>query len=101
MQTEAQAHVESYNRCLKFKSRLHSSEMHPNCTMYPSQLIHLDYLSIEFRKGEKDVSILTIMHQLTRYVQAIITASHTSKATAQALWDKLIVTIWVVREYPI
>ena len=54
---------------------------------YPSQLVHLDFLTIEMTEGDKDVHILIITHHFTRYAQALVTSSQTAKCTAQVLLD--------------
>ena len=59
--------------------------------MYLMELVHMDYLAIEANEGGKDVHILVITDHFTRYAQAIVTSSQTTKCTAQSLWDKFIV----------
>ena len=58
---------------------------------YPMELVHMDYLIIEANEGGKDVHILVITNHFTRYAQAMVTSSQTTKCTAQNLWDKFIV----------
>ena len=54
-------------------------------------LVHMDYLTIESGKGDKDVNVLVITENVTRYAQAIISNSQTAKAMAQASWGKFFV----------
>ena len=55
------------------------------------KLVHMDYLTIEATEGGKCIHILVITDHFTRYAQAIVTSSETTKCTAQNLWDKFIV----------
>ena len=41
--------------------------------IYPLQLMHLDYLTIEMTKGGKDVHVLIITDHFMRYAQARVT----------------------------
>ena len=51
----------------------------------------MDYMTIEATEGGKDVHILVITDQFTRYAQAIVTSLQTAKCTFQNLRDKFIV----------
>ena len=57
---------------------------------YLLQFTLLDYLTIKVTEDGKDVHMLIITDHFMRYVQALIT-SHTTKCTAQALWDWFVV----------
>ena len=48
------------------------------------------YLTVEAADGG-EVNISVITDHFTWYAQVLVTSSQTSKCTAQALWDKLIV----------
>ena len=58
---------------------------------FPSQLVYLDYLTIELMKGGKDVHMLVITDNFTQYAWALVTSLQTAKYTTQALWDQCIV----------
>ena len=58
--------------------------------MYLLELVHMDYLMIEYPKTDKDVNIMVITDNFKHYVQAILTSSQTAKVTAQALWNQYI-----------
>ena len=55
------------------------------------ELIHIDYLTIESGKLNKDVNILVVADHFTRYAQAFITSSQTAKATTQTMWERYFV----------
>ena len=40
---------------------------------YPMELVHMDYLTIESNKSDKDVNILVVMDHFTRLAQAFAT----------------------------
>ena len=51
------------------------------------QFVHLDYLTIEVTEGGKDAHVLISTDHFTRYAQALVTSTQTTKCSAQALWD--------------
>ena len=59
------------------------------------RLIHMDFLTIESGKMDKDVSILIIMDHFTWYVQAFITPLQTAWVVAQTLWGKFFMHYWI------
>ena len=91
MLTDTAKHIKQCQRCLRFKALLEKAPMENIDAMYPMELVHMNYLTIEANECHKDVHILAIMDHFTCYVQAIITSSQTAKCTAQNLWDKFIV----------
>ena len=84
-------HIKQFERCLYFKTLPEKTPMENIDAMYPMELVHMDYLTIEANKGGKDVHILLITDHFMQYAQAITTSSQTTKCTAQNLWDKFIV----------
>ena len=81
-------HIRSCNRCLHFKSKLQRTELCPITATHPLELIHMDFLTIESGKTDKDVNILIIMDHFTQYPQAFVTPLQTAQVVAQTLWDK-------------
>ena len=63
-------HIETYikqcDRCLKFKGKPQQKELHPIVTTHPMELVHMDYLTVETGKANKDVNILVVTDQFTR-----------------------------------
>ena len=74
-----------------FKSKLQNAELNPIVASDPKEIIHIDYLTIESRKADKDINVLVITNHFTRCVQAFISPSQTAKVTVQTLWNKFFV----------
>ena len=55
------------------------------------ELIHMDFLTTESDKADKDVNILVVTNHFTRYAQAFVTPMQTARVVAQILWDKCFV----------
>ena len=91
MQIDAEQHVKSCERCLRFEINPEEAELQPLTATYPVELVHLDYLTIESRTRGVDVNILVITDHFTRYAQALITSSQTARVTAQALWERFVI----------
>ena len=90
MHIGVEQHIKNCCRCLKFKSTPQREELHPILATNPLELVHMDYLTIENPKGERDINMLVMTDNFTRYAQAIVTSSHTAKVTTQALWNNFI-----------
>ena len=71
-----------------FKSKLQKTELCPITATHLLELIHMDFLTIESGKIDKDVNILVITDHFTWYAQAFITLSQTAWVVAETLWDK-------------
>ena len=57
----------------------------------PWELAHIDFLTIEAPKKDKDVNILVVTDHFTRYAQAYVTKSQTAPVVANTLWEKFFV----------
>ena len=55
------------------------------------QIVHIDFLTIESGKTDKDHNVLVVTDQFTRFAQAFVTTSQTAQTTAKTLWDKYFV----------
>ena len=84
-------HIRQCKRCLWFKASPGRTPMENVDATYPTELMHMDYLSIEANEGGKDVHILVITNHFTWYAQTIVMSLQTAKCTVQNLWDKFIV----------
>ena len=91
MLRDTEGHFKKCEWHLKFKAKPQKVELQAILVTYPLELVHMDYLTIESAKADKDVNILVITDHFMRFVQVIITNSQTTKTTAQALWDTFIV----------
>ena len=83
-----ETHIKQCDRCLRFKSRPQQTELHPIIATHPIELVHMDYVTVESGKANKDVNILVVTDHFTRYAQAFITPTITARVLAQTLWDK-------------
>ena len=91
---DAERHIKSCPRCLRFKTQPEKAELNPIIATRPLELVHIDYLTIEAptnSKSGKDVNVLIITDHFTRYAQAHITSSQKAPIVAKTLWDKFFV----------
>ena len=65
--------------------------MEPILATHPMQIVHIDFLTIESGKEDKDHNVLVVTDQFTRFAQALVTTSQTAQTTAKTLWDKYFV----------
>ena len=78
-------------RCNCFKKRAEWAPLEPILATYPMQIIHIDFLTIESGKTDKDYNVLVVTNQFTRFAWVFITTSQTAQTTAKTLWDKYFV----------
>ena len=57
---------------------------------HPSELIHLNYLYLEPRKGLEE-NVLVVTDHFIGYGQAYVTRTKTAQTTTKTLWDKFII----------
>ena len=88
MAQDIETHIKQCDRCLKFKSKLQQTELHPIVATHSMELVHMDYLTVESGKANKDVNILVVTDHFTRYAQAFVIPMQTARVVAQTLWDK-------------
>ena len=89
MSEDCKQHISSCSRCVVFKSTPQQAPMQVISCTKPLELVHMDYLTIEDRRGQ-NVNILIVTDHFTRFAQAYVTTSQTAKVTAKTLWDKFI-----------
>ena len=70
---------------------MQKAELNPVETSHPMEIVHLDYLTIESGKSNRDVNILVVTQHFTRYVQPFITPLQAAKVTTQTLPEKYFV----------
>ena len=78
-------------RCNCFKKRAERAPLEPVLATHPMQMVHIDFLTIESGKSDKDYNVLVVTDQFTRFAQAFITTSQTAQTAAKTLWDKYFV----------
>ena len=91
MNESMRKHIQSCDRCMKFKQVLERAKMYPIETSYPLELIHMDFLTIGRVDSNDVVNILVITDHFTKYAQAYATPNQTAKVVAKTLWENFLV----------
>ena len=60
--------------------------------MHSMQLVHINYLTVELGKTDRDINILLFTDHFTRYAQTFVTHIQTAKVVSQKLWDHYLST---------
>ena len=79
-------HTKRCERCLKFKTKQEVAPMETIHVTHPMELVHMDYLTIEFNKQDIDVNILVVIDHFTRLAHAFVTPTQTASVVAKTLW---------------
>ena len=58
--------------------------------MYPLELVHMDFLTIENPYTGADMNVLVITEHFMQYVKAIVIPNQSAKMTATTFWNKFI-----------
>ena len=72
-----------------FKAKQPKAPLENIMATHPLELVHLNYLCLEPRKGLEENVLVT--EHFTLYAQAYVTRAQTTQTTAKTLWDKFIV----------
>ena len=91
MESDIEEYVKTCPRCLKFKAIPEKAELNIINVTRPLELVHIDFLTIEAPRKDKDVNILVVTDHFTRYAQAYITRSQMAPVIANTLWEKFFV----------
>ena len=83
-------HIKRCETCLRFKTKQETAPLENIQASYPMELVHMDYLTIESNKSNKDVNILVVTDHFNRFAQAFVTPSQTPSGVAKTLWDKFL-----------
>ena len=90
MQMDVASYINSCPRCIRRKTQPDTAPLHNIEATQPLELIHLDYLQIEPRKGNIE-NVLIVTDHFTRYAQAYPSKTQTALATAKLLWNNFII----------
>ena len=85
---DVEQYIQTCPRCLKFKAVPDRAELTPILATRPLELVHIDFLTIESEKTDKDINILVVTDHFTRYAQAFVTHSQTASVVANTLWER-------------
>ena len=91
MGEDIEDYVKTCPICLKFKAIPERAKLNIIDVTRPLELVHIDFLTIETPKKDKDVNILVVTDHFTRYAQAYVTRSQTAPVVANTLWEKFFV----------
>ena len=70
-------HIQTCDRCLCLKSKQQKTKLYPITTTHPLEISHMDLLTAESGRTDKNVNILVITDHFTQYAQAFVTPSQT------------------------
>ena len=83
---DMEQHIKRCERCIRFKAKQEIAPLENIEASYPMELVHIDYLTIESNKTEKDINILVVTgRHFTRLAQAFVTPSQTASVVAKTL----------------
>ena len=88
---DMEQHIKRCERCIRFKAKQEIAPLENIEPSYPMELVHIDYLTIESNKTEKDINILVVTdHQTSPSLCNTITESICSSKT---LWTNFSCTM--------
>ena len=83
MAVQVKEHIGKCHPCLAFKARQPKVPLENIMATHPLELVHLDYLCLEPRKGLEENVLVTTDH-FTRYAQAYVTRTQMAQTMAKA-----------------
>ena len=100
MAAQAKEHIGKCCPCLAFKAEQPKAPLENIMATNPLELVHLNYLCLEPRKGLEE-NVLVVTDHFTRYAQAYVTRTQTVQTTVRTLWDKFIVHYGLPEKIPL
>ena len=88
MKRGVEEYVQTCPRCLRFKIIAEWAELTPIMVSRPLELIHMNSLTIESPKTEKDINVLIVTDHFTHYTQAFVTKFQTANVVVNMLWER-------------
>ena len=85
---DMEQHIKRCERCIRFKAKQEIAPLENIEAFYLMELVHIDYLTTESNKTEKDINILVVIDHFTSLAQAFVTPSQTASVVAKTLWNK-------------
>ena len=99
MTEEVTKYIQNYRRCICFKVKLERASPNPIDVTYSLELVHMDYLTTELGKEDKDFNILVVMDHFNCYTEAYTTLSQTAVVVARTLLENLEVSWYSLEQY--
>ena len=69
MKLDVEQHIRTCGWSLYFKAKPQCAELHPILAMHPMELVHINFLTVESEKGDKEFNILVVTDHFARYTQ--------------------------------
>ena len=88
MASDVETHIHRCDHCQRFKAKPQRAELSPIKVTHPLELVHIDFLTVESGKNNKDVNILVETDHFTKYSQSHVTSSQTVQVVVKTLWQK-------------
>ena len=85
--SDVEAHIHQCDCYQQFKAKPQRTELSLIKVTHPLELVHMDFLTVESGKNNKDVNILVVTNHFTKYSQAHVTPSQTAQVVARTLWE--------------
>ena len=99
MAAQAMEHIDRCHPFLTFMAKQPKALLENIVATHPLELVHLDYLCLEPRKGLEE-NVLVVTDHFIWYAQAYVTQTQTTQTTAKTLWDKFIVHYGLPKKIP-
>ena len=84
MAAQAKEHIGKCHPCLTFKAKQPKAPLENIMVTHPLELVHLDYLCLEPRKGLEG-NVLLVTNHFTQYAQVYTTLTQTTQTTTKTL----------------
>ena len=88
MEAKTTYHVCTYEWSLRFKNKQDEMKLCQLLVMYPLELVHMDFLTIENNCTSADMNILVIWDHFMWYAKAIVPSIQSTQTIAIAFWNK-------------
>ena len=92
MVDDMHTHIPICDQCMRFKQPQEKSAIQPILVLYPMELVHLDFLTLEGKADDsRNVNILIVTDHFMKYAQAYVTPKETAAVVARTLWENFLV----------
>ena len=99
MAMDAGKKIKNCGSCHRFKTKPNKKELHPFLAMYSLELVHIDFLTIESGKSDKEINDLVVTDHFTHYAQALLPLPN-CKCSGQDIMGKVLHALLSLRKDP-
>ena len=89
--SDVEAHICQFYHWEWFKAKPQRIELSLIKVTHPLELVHMDFLTEESGKNNKDINILVVNNHFTKYSQAYVTSSQKVHEVVKTLWEKFFI----------